>query len=126
MLMECLVMDCKVTSFMKDLNSLKIENLRKWFNEESKIWIPPAGEVVGEGRILALFRAIFRKYEKLEWKVDEVFHLGNGKYFYETLSIGTIFNKGTYRNQICTVVSFNENGKITSLSDYFKDTACFK
>lgn len=119
-------MDCKVTSFMEDLNSLKIENLQKWFNDESRIWIPPAGEVVGARRILALFRAIFRKYEKLEWNVDEIFHLGNGKFFYETMSKGTIADKGIYSNQICTIVSFAENGKIKFLSDYFKDTSCFK
>ena len=30
---------------MRDLNSLKVENLQKWFDDESKIWIPPAKEI---------------------------------------------------------------------------------
>lgn len=119
-------MDCKVTSFMADLNSLKIENLEKWFNNESRIWIPPAGEVVGARRIIALFRAIFRKYEKLEWNVNEIFSLGNNKFFYETMSNGTNSNKAIYNNHICTVISFTECGKIKFLSDYFKDTSSFK
>lgn len=119
-------MECKVTAFMKDLNSLQINNLEKWFSGESKIWIPPAGEVVGARRILALFRAIFRKYEKLEWKPSEVFSLGNNKFFYETVSKGSMSNNSEYTNQICTVITFAENGTIKFLSDYFKDTACFK
>ncbi|WP_417429112.1 hypothetical protein [Halpernia sp.] len=118
-------MECKVTEFMKDLNSLQIKNLEKWFNTESKIWIPPAGEIVGVGRILALFRAIFRKYENLEWNVGEIFNLGNEKYFYESTSKGFMSKSGIYSNQICTIISFNENGKIKFLSDYFKNTACF-
>lgn len=118
-------MECKVTSFMQDLNSLKIENLQKWFNEESRIWIPPAKEIEGGGRILALFRAIFRKYENIEWKASEIFDLGNNKFFYETVSLGNLKGKGEYTNHICTVVSFSENGKIKFLSDYFKDTCMF-
>lgn len=118
-------MDCKVTSFMVDLNSLNIENLRKWFNEESKIWIPPAKEIEGDGRIMALFRAIFRKYENIKWQESEIHDLGKNRFFYETVSVGNMKGKGEYTNHICTVISFTECGKIKFLSDYFKDTACF-
>lgn len=118
-------MDCKVTSFMQDLNSLNVENLEKWFNHESKIWIPPFKEIQGENRILAMFRAIFRKYESIEWKQSEIYSVGKERYFYETVSHGNMKGKGFYTNQICTVIAFTECGKIKSLSDYFKDTACF-
>ena len=40
-------MNCKVTSFMQDLNTCEVANLQKWFNDESKIWIPPAKEIQG-------------------------------------------------------------------------------
>ena len=118
-------MDCQVTSFMQDLNSLNVENLKKWFNEESRIWIPPFKEIQGDNRILALFRAIFRKYETLEWKESEIFSLGKGRFFYETISLGNMKGKGSYKNHICTVIAFSECGKIKSLSDYFKDTTSF-
>ena len=118
-------MECKVTSFMQDLNSLKIENLQKWFNDDSKIWIPPAKEIQGGNRILALFRAIFRKYESIQWNQSEIFDLGKGRFFYETVSVGNMKGKGSYHNNICTVVAFGENGKIKLLSDYFKDTSAF-
>lgn len=118
-------MECKVNAFMEDLNSLKVENLEKWFNEDSTIWIPPAGQVTGARRILALFRAIFRKYSKLEWRVDSVFSIGSHQFFYQTSSRGNFANDSEYRNQICTIIHFCENGKIKYLSDYFKDTSCF-
>lgn len=118
-------MVCRINDFMKDLNSLNTEHLEKWFNDDSKIWIPPAKEISGKNRILALFRAIFRRYDSLEWKVFEIFPLGEQKYFYQTTSYGTMTGKGSYENNICTVVHFSEAGKIIYLSDYFKDTNPF-
>ncbi|MDH6252629.1 hypothetical protein M2347_002356 [Chryseobacterium sp. H1D6B] len=118
-------MVCKINDFMKDLNSLNIEHLEKWFTDESIIWIPPSKEISGKNRILALFRAIFRRYEKIEWRVCEIFSLGDQKYFYQTISVGTMTGKGIYENNICTLVHFSESGKITYLSDYFKDTKVF-
>ena len=118
-------MVCKITDFMKDLNSLKIDQLEKWFTEDSKIWIPPSEEISGKSRILALFRSIFRRYDNIEWHVSEIFHLGDEKYFYQTVSIGNMYGLGQYKNNICTIVQFSEHGKIVYLSDYFKDTKVF-
>ncbi|KXH80382.1 hypothetical protein AU378_18370 [Chryseobacterium kwangjuense] len=116
---------CKINDFMKDLNSLKIEHLEKWFTDESTIWIPPSKQISGKNRILALFRAIFRRYDSIEWQVFEIFPLGNQKFFYQTTSYGRMTDKGVYENNICTLVQFSEEGKIIYLSDYFKDTKAF-
>lgn len=118
-------MVCQISDFMKDLNSLDIKHLEKWFTDESVIWIPHTKEISGKNRILALFKAIFRKYDRIEWQVFEIFPLGDQKYFYQTKSYGTMINKGIYENSICTVVHFSEAGKIIYLSDYFKDTQAF-
>lgn len=118
-------MNCKISHFMKDLNSLNTEHLEKWFTDESVIWIPPLKEISGKNRILALFRAIFKRYEKIEWHVSEIFHLGGDKYFYQTNSLGNRLGKGSYHNEICTIIQFSEKGKILYLSDYFKDTNAF-
>lgn len=40
------IMNCKISHFMKDLNSLKTEQLEKWFTDESIIWIPPSKEIL--------------------------------------------------------------------------------
>lgn len=118
-------MNCKISHFMQDLNSLNLQELEKWFTDETVIWIPPAKEISGKTRVLALFRAIFRRYEKIEWNVSEIFNLGNDKYFYLTDSLGNLLGRDPYRNQICTLIQFSESGKILYLSDYFKDTEAF-
>lgn len=110
---------------MKDLNSLNPDHLEKWFTEDSRIWIPPSKEIMGKNRILALFRAIFRRYENIKWTVSEIFHLGNEKYFYQTSSVSRLTGKDSYENEICTIIQFSECGKIMYLSDYFKDTKVF-
>lgn len=118
-------MNCKISHFMQDLNSLNIVKLEKWFTDDSTIWIPPVKEISGKTRILALFRAIFRRYEKIDWQVSEIFPIGNDKYFYLTTSSGNMFGQGFYENEICTLVQFSAEGTITYLSDYFKDTQAF-
>lgn len=119
-------MNCKISQFMEDLNSLNTQKLEKWFTDESTIWIPPSREVSGKNRILAMFRAIFRRYEKIEWQVSEIFHLGKERYFYQTNSLGNMYGKGNYENKICTVIQFSDTGIILSLSDYFKNVDIFK
>lgn len=110
---------------MDDLETRDLERLRSWFTDESRLWIPPAGPVTGIRRILALFRATFRMYGEIHWRVTEVHPLGGSRYVYLTESWGTTDEGRPYRNDIATIVDFDEEGRIASLSDYFKDTAIF-
>lgn len=111
--------------FMADLHTLKTENLVKWFDDESELWLPPADPAVGARRILALFGLIFRRYQKLSWEVCAVYPAGERKLVYQTESKGTFADGRPYANSILTVIEFSPGGKIRFLSDYFKDTAVF-
>lgn len=111
--------------FMADLQTLKTENLAKWFDDESELWLPPADPAVGVRRILALFGLIFRRYQKLSWEVGAVYPVGERKLVYQTESKGTFADGRPYANSILTVIEFSAGGKIRFLSDYFKDTAVF-
>lgn len=119
-------MTCLVSRFMKDLNTLDISLIEQWFCEESSVWIPPAKTLTGKRRIMALFKAIFRKYKALDWTVTEIFELGNSKFMYQTSSSGILGNNEKYSNEIITVIQFSAAGTILSLSDYFKDTTAFQ
>jgi SnoaL-like domain len=114
----------KCLEFMQDLESKDLSKISNWFNDNSLVWIPPGKQVEGVNRILALFRAIFRRYEKLHWKVVEIYELGNNRLFYISESWGIKDNE-PYHNKIVTDITFGNEGQITHLSDYFKDTACF-
>jgi limonene-1,2-epoxide hydrolase len=119
----------RARDFMRDLQARDWGKLRHWFTAQSQVWVPPAQRVVGVGRILALFRSIFRRYAELEWEVTRFYPVSSSTIIYETLSWGSL--KGhdgntPYRNSIITVLEFDLEGKIKSLSDYFKDTAVFQ
>ena len=111
--------------FMADLATLQIENLAKWFDGESELWLPPSGPTVGQRRILALFSLIFRRYKELSWEVGSVYPAGDCKLVYESESRGIFADGRPYANSILTVIEFSPKGKIRFLSDYFKDTSIF-
>jgi ketosteroid isomerase-like protein len=111
--------------FMRDLESRDLQVLRRWFTETSRLWVPPAEPVTGVRRILALFRAIYRLYGEIHWRVEEVHPLGGSRFVYTTESWGAFTSGKPYRNHIVTIVEFDEEGRILSLSDYFKNTAVF-
>lgn len=111
--------------FMADLQTRKTENLAKWFDERSELWLPPSEPAIGARRILTLFGLIFRRYEELFWEVTAVYPAGERKLVYQTQSRGTFADGSPYANSILTIIEFSPAGKILFLSDYFKDTAVF-
>ncbi len=96
-----------------------------WFAEEGSLWIPPAMQVEGKGRIKALFRALFARYEFLQWTIVDILPVGDHRCIHICESHGKIKGCEEYRNRVMTDIVFNEEGKILSLSDYFKDTSLF-
>lgn len=112
-------------AFMSDLERRDPARLRQWFSDESRLWMPPYEPITGARRILALFRAIFRHYAEIHWRVTEVHPAGPSRYVYLTDSWGTLDGGEPYRNHIATLVEFDDQGRIRYLSDYFKDTAVF-
>ena len=110
---------------MVDLQTLNTENIAKWFDDQSKLCLPPSLPLVGKRRILTLFGLIFRRYRELFWNVTEVYPAGDWKLVYQTESRGTFTDGRPYANSILTVIEFSPEGKIRFLSDYFKDTAIF-
>lgn len=110
---------------MKDMHSGDAALVATWFTEESELWIPPATPVKGLSRIRALFRAIFGKYDFLTWNIVDILPVSAVRCVYISESHGKMKGRNEYRNRIITDISFNAEGKITNLSDYFKDTSIF-
>lgn len=110
---------------MRDLEAHNLNALKDWFSEDAVLWIPPAPPVEGPRRIQAMFRLIFRMYKEIHWKVTDFHSIGNNRYIYATNSWGVIGKDTPYQNHVLTVIDFNSEGKISYLSDYFKDTAIF-
>lgn len=115
----------RVLAFVRDLQSKHLERLGRWFSESSRIWVPPLNPVVGKKRILALFRAIFRRYTELNWEVQRIYSINGGTVIFASKSWGILRADETYRNSILTLIQFGRTGKIEYLSDYVKDTKAF-
>lgn len=111
--------------FMADLQTLKTENLGKWFDEASELCLPPCEPARGTRKILAIFGLIFRRYKELSWSVTAAYPAGERKLVYQTESKGTFTDGRPYANSILTIIEFTPEGKIRFLSDYFKNTAIF-
>jgi ketosteroid isomerase-like protein len=110
---------------VRDLEAHDLSRLEHWFSDESVVRIPPCEEIQGTRRILAFFRSVFRLYDELHWCVTDVYETGERRCAYLTESWGVLRGGVPYRNQIVTLVEFNEEGGIVFLSDYFKDTSAF-
>lgn len=115
----------RVLAFVRDLQAKHLERLGRWFTESSRIWVPPSSPVVGRKRILALFRAIFRRYTELNWEVERIYSIDGSTAVFASKSWGVIGAEKMYRNAILTLIQFGRTGKIEYLSDYVKDTKAF-
>lgn len=111
-------------AFVRDLDAHDLRRLEPWFSEATLICIPPEEALRGTRRILAFFRAVFRRYEELHWRVTDVYPVAAGRCIYLTDSWGRR-GGAPYRNHIVTLIDFDAEGRIAYLSDYFKDTAAF-
>ena len=112
-------------SFMSDLQQKNLSDLEKWFTDESIVWIPPLDPLKGKRKIIILFRAIFSKYNQLNWQVQQVHQIEDRRCIFHTESWGELKNGRAYKNSIVTDISFNDKGEIIDLSDYFKNTSDF-
>jgi hypothetical protein len=115
----------KILAFMTDMQSNNAARISEWFAEESILWIPPATPVTGKSRIKALFRAMFSRYDFLQWTIVDILPVDSNRCIHICESHGKIKGCNEYTNRVITDIVFNEEGKIASLSDYFKDTAVF-
>ncbi len=115
----------KILAFMEDMRSNDACKVSSWFSDDSELWIPPAAPVKGISRIKALFRAMFNRYEFLQWTIVDILPVGDSRCIHICDSHGKLKGCDEYRNRVITDITFNAEGKITSLSDYFKDTSVF-
>ena len=115
----------KILEFMVDMESNDPYRVAAWFTENSTLWIPPCSLVTGLSRIKALFRALFNRYDTVHWTIIDIVPVNNNRCIHICDSWGSMKGKEDYRNRVMTDITFDEDGKILHLSDYFKDTAVF-
>ena len=108
----------------KAMNNRSFKEIDQYLNESLSFDFPGAGRVEGKRRVLIFLQALLRKYPVLCFNVYEYFADGD-----QVCVLWT--NKGEniagepYENSGTTIMHI-EDGKLTFISDYFKDTSFVK
>jgi len=103
------------------MNKRELSLLDEYLCENAVFDFPGPGIIKGKKRILIFLKVLFRKYPQLEFKIEDTI-------VEEKRACVIWSNKGksskgeSYANRGITLVHFKD-GKITYISDYFKDTS---
>lgn len=82
---------------------------------------PGAGRIDGAKRVVLFLTALLRKYTVLQFNVSEIFTEGERACAIWT-NLGESKDGKSYSNSGVTIFQFTD-GKISFMSDYFKDTS---
>jgi ketosteroid isomerase-like protein len=103
------------------MNSRDLSGLSRHLAEDAVFDFPGAGRICGQKKILTFLKALFRKYPRLKFTVEDI--LLEGDRACAVWSNEGEDSHGTaYRNRGMTLVHVAK-GKIVFISDYFKDTS---
>ena len=91
------------------------------FSAGGTLSYPGAGVIAGRRRIVVFLRALLRRYPELHFEVLDTLVEGNRACVVWT-NQGRRSDGAPYRNRGVTLVALR-GGKITEISDYFKDTS---
>lgn len=89
--------------------------------EDATLDFPGSALIEGRRRMVVFLRALLRRYPELTFDIENVIVDGNLACVVWS-NRGKKSNSAPYRNRGITLVGM-QNGKITSISDYFKDTS---
>ncbi len=103
------------------LNSRDFSEVQPHLSDDVILNFPGVGDVIGIKRVIVFMKTLLRKYPKLFFSVSAVIVENEN-------AVAVWTNKGedssgeSYSNSGNTLFHFT-NGKITFISDYFKDTS---
>jgi ketosteroid isomerase-like protein len=103
------------------MNSRDVSELTPYIAEDATFDFPGAGCITGKKRILLFFKILFRKYPRLFFHIDDIIVEGERACAVWS-NEGDNAQGAPYQNRGITLVR-TADGKITFISDYFKDTS---
>lgn len=114
------ILNCTQQIF-EAMNARNLSLVEPYLAEHAVFDFPGAGCIAGRKRILLFLKALFRKYPRLTFTVEDIF--SEGERACAVWSNEGEDSKGSpYKNHGITLVRIQE-GHIIFISDYFKDTS---
>jgi len=103
------------------MNSRDLSGLSRNLAEDAVFDFPGAGCISGHKKILTFLKALFKKYPRLRFSVEDILLEGDRACAFWS-NEGEDSRGTPYRNRGATLVRVAD-GKIVFISDYFKDTS---
>ena len=115
--------DHNLVGFFDSVNDRDLERMRDLLMESAEFYFPKTQPLLGRERILKFFKILFRQYPELSFKIKRKIIQGNRAAVHWT-NQGVTRRKEHYENEGVTILE-EEGGRISFISDFFKDTERF-
>ncbi|KPJ74128.1 hypothetical protein AMJ52_01835 [candidate division TA06 bacterium DG_78] len=110
-----------VKEFFRLLNKKELENLTAFLSPAVIFYFPGTKSLSGPHKVIQLFKAIFRKYPDLTFRIKDII-VEENRLAVSWTNSGTDVNGDPYQNEGVTLFRI-EQGYVTYISDYFKNTS---
>lgn len=106
--------------FINNRDLVQMENL---LTETAEFYFPKTQPLLGRRQILRFFKILFRQYPELSFQIEKIIIQQNRAAVHWT-NHGFNRRKEPYENEGVTILE-EEGGRISFMSDFFKDTEKF-
>jgi ketosteroid isomerase-like protein len=113
----------KVTQFFEYLSNQNLGQMSNFLKEDARLLFPKTQPLIGKQRILKFFQILFRQYPELTFTVEHIIAQADSVAAHWR-NKGITRKNEAYENEGVTLFFF-EDGLVTLMSDFFKDTGKF-
>ena len=113
----------KVGQFFEFFSSQNLEQMANFLKKDTRLYFPKTQPLIGKERILKFFKILFRQYPELTFTIEHTI-AEQEKVAAHWKNRGINRKKEPYENEGVTLFFF-ENGLVSLMSDFFKDTGKF-
>lgn len=112
-----------VQTFFEVFNNRDMKKMAKLLNTDAEFFFPKTQPLIGRERILKFLGILFRQYPQLSFTIQRMIQQGERAAVHWT-NQGLNRRQEPYENEGVTILEM-KNGKITYISDFFKNTEKF-
>ena len=118
-----MINDEVVSRFFTLVNERDLSKLEALLREESEFYFPKTKPMLGKDRIIRFFKILFHRFPHLEFQIQRtIVQEANAAVHWSNRGMNR--RKEPYENEGVTILEMEE-GRITFISDFFKDTEKF-
>lgn len=112
-----------LVQFFDFINNRDLEQMENLLTETAEFYFPKTQPLLGRAQIVRFFKILFRQYPELSFQIKSIIIQENRAAVHWT-NHGFNRRKEPYENEGVTILE-EEGGRISFMSDFFKDTGKF-